>query len=255
MSDINISIPGGEKKRLLTGGKYCPDDIIVEAESGDADAAFEAGRKAEYDAFWDDVFSNIDNFAWRFAGYAWSDYTFDPDRDIILTYRGANYMFAHNRITDLESILKRKNLVFDTTKTARLDYLFYYCRDLVCVPEIVVGDDCVMAMQMFADCTSLHTIRKLVFQNKQATNIKEMFYNCQALVNLTIGGTIAVTGLDLHWSTLLSRDSITSVINALSDTTTGMTITFSQAAVDAAFTDAEWTALESTKPNWTIALA
>lgn len=34
MSDINISIPGGEKKRLLTGGKYCPDDIVVEAEGG-----------------------------------------------------------------------------------------------------------------------------------------------------------------------------------------------------------------------------
>ena len=34
MSDINISIPAGEKKRLLTGGKYCPDDIVVEAVGG-----------------------------------------------------------------------------------------------------------------------------------------------------------------------------------------------------------------------------
>ena len=36
MSDININIPAGEKKRLLTGGKYCPDDIVVAAEGGGA---------------------------------------------------------------------------------------------------------------------------------------------------------------------------------------------------------------------------
>lgn len=34
MSDINIGIPAGKKKRLLTGGKYCPDDIVVEAVGG-----------------------------------------------------------------------------------------------------------------------------------------------------------------------------------------------------------------------------
>ena len=32
MSEFNISIPGGESKRLLTGGKYCPADILVTAE-------------------------------------------------------------------------------------------------------------------------------------------------------------------------------------------------------------------------------
>lgn len=32
MSDMKISIPGGESKRLLTGGKYCSSDIVVTAE-------------------------------------------------------------------------------------------------------------------------------------------------------------------------------------------------------------------------------
>lgn len=32
MSEFNISIPGGESRRLLTGGKYCPADILVTAE-------------------------------------------------------------------------------------------------------------------------------------------------------------------------------------------------------------------------------
>ena len=34
MSEFNITIPGGESKRLLTGGKYCPADIVVTAEGG-----------------------------------------------------------------------------------------------------------------------------------------------------------------------------------------------------------------------------
>lgn len=34
MSDLNISIPGGQSTRLLTGGKYCPADIVVTAEGG-----------------------------------------------------------------------------------------------------------------------------------------------------------------------------------------------------------------------------
>ena len=31
---IDITIPGGESRRLLTGGKYCPDDIVVTAQGG-----------------------------------------------------------------------------------------------------------------------------------------------------------------------------------------------------------------------------
>ena len=31
---IDIIVPGGESRRLLTGGKYCPDDIVVTAQGG-----------------------------------------------------------------------------------------------------------------------------------------------------------------------------------------------------------------------------
>jgi len=32
MSEFNVSIPAGEKRRLKTGGKYCPADVLVNAE-------------------------------------------------------------------------------------------------------------------------------------------------------------------------------------------------------------------------------
>lgn len=49
MSDINISIPAGEKKRLLTGGKYCPNDIVVESEGGGVPVAVEEKDVNFYD--------------------------------------------------------------------------------------------------------------------------------------------------------------------------------------------------------------
>jgi hypothetical protein len=42
MSEFNISIPGGESKRLKTGGTYCPADILVTAEES-AELAIEDG--------------------------------------------------------------------------------------------------------------------------------------------------------------------------------------------------------------------
>ena len=35
MSDFNINITGGQSKRLLTGGKYVPADILIRPENLD----------------------------------------------------------------------------------------------------------------------------------------------------------------------------------------------------------------------------
>lgn len=34
MSETNITIQAGSKKRLLTGGKYCPANILITADGG-----------------------------------------------------------------------------------------------------------------------------------------------------------------------------------------------------------------------------
>lgn len=49
MSYMNISIPGGASKRLLTGGKYCPADIVVTAEGGGTTAPVSAKDVNFYD--------------------------------------------------------------------------------------------------------------------------------------------------------------------------------------------------------------
>jgi hypothetical protein len=65
---------------------------------------------------------------------------------------------------------------------------------------------------------------------------------------------IGQKNFNVHWSPKLSKASIESIINALSSTTSGLTVTISKTAKEAAFTSAEWSALIATKSNWTISL-
>ena len=114
----------------------------------------------------------------------------------------------------------------------------------------------------FAQCTKLHTIEKLVLSEKVYP--LSSFVNCYELENLTIEGIIGQNDFNVQWSTKLSKESIISIINALSVTTSGLTVTLSKTAVNNAFetakgnadgsTSEEWAALIATKQNWTISL-
>ena len=89
-----------------------------------------------------------------------------------------------------------------------------------------------------------------------------MFTGATALKNITVEGPIAysISFKDCP----LSKESILSVFNALSDTITGMTLTLKLLAVNTAFetsegaadgsTSEEWNTLIATKSNWTISL-
>lgn len=112
MSELNINLSAGEKKRLLTGGKYCPDNIVVEAVGGgDTDAAFEAGRKAEHDAFWESACPDMDNIygIGAFAGSSWNDYTFNPPKTLTI-YGNCNFGFYYCNATDISDKVKFKDI-------------------------------------------------------------------------------------------------------------------------------------------------
>lgn len=233
MSDINIGIPAGEKKRLLTGGKYCPDDIVVEAEGGDTDAAFEAGRKAEYDAFWDAYQNHGEpmDYYCAFGRLKWTKETYNPKYPIICD-------------ADVESgrQLFDANTIITDTK----------------VPITILGTS---ALRTFGGATALTTIRELNLH--EAVVLDRTFVGCRKLENLTISGKIGKT-IDLQHSSLLTKASIVSVITALSIDASAQAATFSKQAINKAFetssgaadgaTSAEWLALVATKSNWTISL-
>lgn len=162
---------------------------------------------------------------------------------------GANYYyaFAYNRFDDdnFNPMYKIKS-----TDTSTGTQCIFYNNTLITDTkvEIIAGKN---AGSCFYGMSNCHTICK--FTVKEETSFNNTFYGCTELVNIEIGGTIG-KNFDIHWSTKLSKESIISIINALSETKSSLTVTFPEEAVNNSFTTDEWNELVATKSNWTISL-
>ena len=213
----------------------------------------EAGKKAAYDEFWDKVQQNGERkeYNYAFAGVGWTNETFKPKYDIKPTafVRGMAYSGIRGSLTD---ILNAQGIVLDTSGLNYCEYVFDSSVYITEIPHIVGNYS---FAGLFLHCNALVTASISV---QEKTTLLNTFNNCRSLVNLTIDGTIGYNGTNLSWSTALSKASITGIINALSDNTSGYTITLSQTAVNNAFGEPsnsdEWQALITAKSNWTISL-
>lgn len=161
-------------------------------------------------------------------------------------------------------MIKDLEILFDLSKITSAHSLFANAEKITRLPEINLVLCGAASSSIFTNCKALVTIDKLIVAANNAS-MSGWFSSCAALQNMTIVGTIGTTGLNLRWSTKLSKASITSVITALSATTSGLTVTLSNAAVNNAYetsegaadgsVSAEWAELIATKTNWTITLA
>lgn len=229
--------------------------------TGGYDNGYADGRQAEHKEFWDAVLDPSLNWQQRFTGAVWNDATFRPNQDIKPTGY-ANNLFYLTAITDLDGILQRCGVTLDTSGIdVRGDRLFYYCTKLTTVPYIDLSNVTYSGGigYLFGECYDLHTVVGLRLRDDGSLAMDYAFYKCDNLVNLTIYGTIG-KNVDLRDSTKLSKDSITSVMNALSTTTSGLSITLSKTAVNNAFPsdgevpNAYWEQLVREHSNWTINL-
>lgn len=194
----------------------------------DYDEVYKAGKQAEYDAFWDAFQENGNRSNW-WAGFAyWNDTAFKPKYPLS-GIEAHNYMFRGATVEEIPPL----SFISSTTD---LFQIFY-------------GAQCKKATLNLTDKIKYFT---------------DVFYGARYLADLTINGPIAGGGFDTHWSVDMTKASITGIVNALSATKTGLTVTLSLAAVKKAFetaegandgnTSTEWTTLAATKPNWTISL-
>lgn len=185
----------------------------------------EEGRQTERSTFWG-VFQNYGesegaNYYYAFYASRFNDTTYNPEYDIIVAEgitTGRN-VFQGCSLTDIKVSL------YANSNSANL--CFYGASKLKRIPY---------------------------FHVQETTAYDRTFHGCGELVELTMGGTIGKSGFDVSACTKLNRASIESIINALSATTSGLTVTLSAEAIANAFTDEEWSALEATKTNWTISL-
>ena len=209
-------------------------DKLIRAKE-DYDAVYEAGKQKQQNDFWDKYQKNgtRTDYEYAFAGRYWTDELFTPKYPF-LNVRSPYMMFMGNsNLTYIPAIEFHPSASYST---------------------------------IFRGCKALVTIEKLKFtwpSTTTATINSDCFRDCNELQNLVIEGVL-YSGLNLSYSTKLSKASIESVINALDTTRTGLATTFSATAVKKAFetatdandgnTSAEWLALIATKSNWTISL-
>lgn len=215
---------------------------------------FEAGKKSEYDSFWDNYqdFGKRANYEFAFAGKGWTDKNFKPKYDIVLNgpYTGTQ-MFTGSLITDLRKILEERNITLDISGNKNIGQ-FIQNSMIISVPTLDLSNASGVTGYAFAT-PNLKSIEKLI--SSEFTNWQDSTFNgATALETVIFDGVVAKNNLNLQWSTKLDKDSLTSIINALSMTTSGLTVTLSKTAVNTAFTDTEWATLIATKPNWTINL-
>jgi hypothetical protein len=146
------------------------------------------------------------NYYYAFAFYTWNDKNYNPKYDIICaeSNTGGQHVFSTNI-----SLTDTKVPIYTNSRNANY---------------------------MFNGATKLQTINKLVV--KETTAFSSTFVNCTSLQNISIEGAIGKS-ISFADCSKLSEESIMSILNALSTTVTGQTLTLNRTAVINAFGSTE----------------
>ena len=219
------------------------------------------GKKAEHDRFWDAFQMNgkRTDYAFGFAG-EWNKDIFYPKYDII-TSNNVNNMFyqfglssqvgAENTLNLIERA-KECGITISFGKLLYATYMFYYAK-ISHIPALDLTNHTNKSVAtILNNARYTKYIEKIIVSEElkyQNAAFKDMLVLEEVRFEGVIGNSIAFAE-----SSKLSKDSITNIIQTLSATTTGQTLTLNENAVNDAFTESEWALLIAEKPNWTISL-
>ena len=228
------------------------------------------GKKDEWSDFWDSIQMTNGSFRtgydYFFYGGAWNDSNFRPKYDIRPTSGGGVSVFSRCGVKDLENCLSRggvdgKGVRLDLTKCTNIGEIFARSK-IEIIPELAFSTSTTSAWGMFTNCNRLHTVRKFAVNPK--VQIGTNFSGCTALKNIVIEGEV-IDNANFQWCKELSRESIASIVEALSVNVSGKTLTLSADAVNnmifpfassqSGITYNSWEELKNTKiTNWTFSL-
>lgn len=213
---------------------------------------YEAGKQAEYDAFWDNFQENGNrgNYIDGFAGRGWTDETFRPKYNIQPT--NAGYMFRQSGIQDLTGILKNLGIILDFSKCTSFSY-FIQGSSLKNIG--IIDTTKIDSLAYFlAGAQKLEQIERLILKDDGSQSLTNdySFGGLSSLQDIVIEGCIGMS-VSFQWSTLLTHDSLISIINALKDyseTSRTCTLTLGSTNLDKL---SETEKAIATEKGWTLA--
>jgi len=178
-----------------------------------------------------------------------------PTSLYIFSYLSSSHTTEH---IDFVALCEEYGVTFDTSNCTNWTYAF--ANSAIARLGVINAEGKALATQVFHSNYRIHTVDELKVSASTTFNT-HTFYNAQNLIKLNVTGTIGQNGFNVQWSTKLTYESIASIINALSNTTTGKTLTLSQTAINNVFEFGSgnlpiymWDNLVNSKPNWTISL-
>lgn len=220
-------------------------------EAGVAEGEYQAKKR-----WWDSyIAESVDAM---FGTKLWNDDTFIPmGGTIIAPY---STMFYNSKITNIKKKLADSGTKIDWSNQTSLYATFMNC-NTTAIPDVDLSTITSLGNTFRSAqlATTLH-IRNL----REDCTFTTAFLYLYALVDFEMTGTIGKNGFNMSSSKYLPKASITNIINCLSTTTSGLSVTLSKKAVDKQFetsvgandgsTSAEWVALRNTRQNWTVVL-
>ena len=250
------------RDKLDSGDTFLPEFLADNVENV-YEAGVVDGGKAEHDTFWDAFQWNGARTSYEnaFKSNNWNNDAFKPKYDIapVGDYDASN-MFNESGITDIVYCLERQGISLDFSNASRMDNTFMRCQSRS-LPQIDASK-LTRLNQTFYNMANLESI-SIINLSPDCTFTNPLTY-CYKLTDVSITGAIGQSGLIFSNATM-TKASITNVVNVLSATTSGKTVTLPLAAVKREFetatgandgnTSAAWLALAGTRSNWTITLS
>ena len=217
---------------------------------------YDAGKKAEYDAFWDAYQQNgkRESYTFAFAGTGWNADTFKPKYDIVVKGT-ARSMFAGGLAgVDVEQRLSDLGITLDTSGVTATDGFDYFCEyHGPSVLPVIDTRGATQVRRLLFHSISLVTVRKVILKDDGSQKFTDAFPNNIKLENIEFEGLFG-NNVSFERCNKLSKASLTSIMTHLSPTAT-FTVTLSKLAVNNAFTTDEWQAIINEKPtNVTVSL-
>lgn len=206
------------------------DKLVTVAEN--EQKVYEAGKKAEYDRFWDNYqdHGNRTQYGFAFGGKGWGKSGLLPPKyPIVLSSEAASQynIFAYFNNGEDRYDMTEVCKMIDCSKAVRLNNMFYNAS----VENVTVDmSECQYANGFFSCGMGGGNIDKVCLKvTEKMKSATEMFNQCISIVTLrfTEDSTIAIA-ISFSHSKKLSSESVDSIINALQDKTgqTALKITF-----------------------------
>ena len=214
------------------------------SEGGDPTAAYDQGvadgKKSEYDAFWDAFQQNGTRTSYETAFQDWQGSCFKPKHNLQLVGNYAtSQSFRRANGFDLKAMTTDRGVAFDTSQATRMNSTFIQS-GIGNIPPLDLSSCTSLAQTFMSLQSGYYATKEIILNNlRESCAFDRTFEGAKYIERLMITGTIGQNGFNVKDCTKLSKASITSIVNALSPSTSGLTVTLSKTAVESAFVTTE----------------